>query len=121
DGLFHIYTGGWSSTIIARDPGGNFDFYYTKRGLAFPLWQAYEPTPQFDEVSDRLARNDFSTVEEREQLFEQALELAMEDSVRIWLVDRLSVIPRRAEVSVAADLASGVSGTFLWAHTIRLG
>lgn len=121
DGLFHIYTGGWSSTIIARDQGGNFDFYYTKRGLAFPLWQAYEPTPQFDEVSDRLARNDFSTVEEREQLFEQALELAMEDSVRIWLVDRLSVIPRRAEVSVAADLASGVSGTFLWAHTIRLG
>ena len=120
-GLYHIYTGGWVSTAISRDQGGNFDFYYNPRGLSYPLWQLYKPSPEFDEVSDRLSRNDFKTLEERRELFARALELSMQDSSHIGLIDRLSIIPRRAELRVSADLASGVAGTFLWPHTIRLG
>ena len=37
DGLFHIYTGGWVTTAISRDQASNFDFFYTPRGLSFPL------------------------------------------------------------------------------------
>lgn len=118
-GLFHIYTGGWVTTVVARDQASNFNFFYTPRGLARPLWQAYKPEPEFDEVADRLARRDFKTLEERRQLFARAAELAMKDSVRVWLVDRISASPRRAEVSVAADLAGGVYGSYLWGYTIR--
>jgi peptide/nickel transport system substrate-binding protein len=39
--------------------------------------------------------------------------------VRIWLVDRLSISPYRSEVEVAADLAGGISGSWLWSFTIR--
>ncbi|MCB0080475.1 MAG: hypothetical protein KDE47_06080, partial [Caldilineaceae bacterium] len=119
NGEFHIYTGGWVTSAISRDQSSNFDFFYTPRGLAFPLWQGYTPSEEFDEVSDRLARRDFSTLEERRELFSRGLELAMQDSVRIWLVDRLSISPYRSEISVAADLAGGINGSFLWPHTLQ--
>jgi peptide/nickel transport system substrate-binding protein len=118
-GEFHIYTGGWVTTVISRDQADNFNFFYTPRGLAFPLWQNYEPTPEFDDVADRLDQRDFRTMEERADLFAQALRLSMEDSVRIWLVDQLSLNPKRTEVSVAADLAGGVYGAWLWSHTLQ--
>lgn len=118
-GLFHVYTGGWVTTVVSRDQATNFDFFYTPRGLAFPLWQAYEPTEEFDEVANRLGRRDFTTLEERTDLFVQAMELSLEDSVRIWLADEQGITPRQADISVAADLAGGVSGAFLWAHTIQ--
>jgi len=119
DGEFHIYTGGWVTTVVSRDQSGNFNFFYTPRGLAFPLWQAYTPAEEFDELADRLANRDFETLEERRELFSRALELSMQDSVRIWLVDRLSISPYRNDVSVAANLAGGINGSWLWASTIQ--
>lgn len=121
DGEFHIYTGGWITTAVSRDQAGNFDFFYTPRGLSFPLWQAYTPDEEFDGIADRLARRDFTTLDERKELFAQALELSMKDSVRIWVANQLGVTPYDSGVSVAADLAGGVSGTMLWAHTLRKG
>ncbi len=118
-GQWHLYTGSWVSTVISRDQASNFDFFYTPRGLSSPLWQAYKPSPQFDRVADRLTRSDFTTVAERNKLFAQALELAMQDSARVWLVERSSIWPRRAEVKVVADLAGGISGSFLWPYTTR--
>ncbi|MBL8056574.1 MAG: hypothetical protein JNK29_07735, partial [Anaerolineales bacterium] len=107
DGQFHYYTGGWVVTNVSRDDGNYFDAYFTPRGRPNPLWQAYTPTPEFDEISSRLFRNDFTTLAERDQLFERALELAMEDSSRIWVVDELSYSPLQSDVSLAADLAGG--------------
>jgi len=118
-GQWHLYTGGWLTTVIVRDQAGIFDFFFTPRGLTGPLWQAYKPSAEFNRVADRLARSDYSTILERNQLFSQALELAMQDSARIWLVDRTSIWPRRAEVKVVADLAGGISGSLLWPYTIR--
>jgi peptide/nickel transport system substrate-binding protein len=119
DGRFHIYTGGWVTTTVSRDQAGNFDFFYTDRGLASPLWQAYEPSPEFDEVARRLDQSDFRSLEERRELFARAMELALEDSVRLWLIDRLAVTPYRADVAVTADLAGAVYGSWLWAFTVR--
>ncbi len=120
-GLFHIYTGAWISTVIQRDQTNVFNFYYTPRGMGVPLWQAYQPSDEFDEVSERLGRRDFDSLEERQELFERGMELALENSVRIWLVEPFSVAPRRSEVSVAADLAGGISGAYLWPYTLRIG
>jgi peptide/nickel transport system substrate-binding protein len=118
-GLFHMYTGGWVTTAISRDQADNFDFFYTNRGLAFPLWQAYKPSTEFDEVADRLGMRDFTTVQQRTDLFAKALELAMKDSARVWLVDNIGISPRRADVKVAADLAGGIYGAWLWGPSLR--
>jgi peptide/nickel transport system substrate-binding protein len=118
-GRWHIYTGGWISTIINRDLAENFSFYYTPRGRPELLWQAYTPDPELDGIAERLERRDYKTWEERQALMARGLELAMQDSVRIWLVDQLNASPRAHDVELAVDLAGGVTGSALWPYTIR--
>jgi peptide/nickel transport system substrate-binding protein len=118
-GLFHIYTGGWITTVVPRDLGGNFFFFYTPGGLGSPLWAAYTPDPEYLDIAERLDNNDFRTLEERRELMARALELSFEDSVRVWLVDRAAIAPFRSEVSVGADLYGSIAGSFIWPYTLR--
>jgi peptide/nickel transport system substrate-binding protein len=119
DGRWHIYTGGWVSLAIDRDQADVFNGYFTPRGRPDPLWQAYRPSPRFDKVAEILDRRDYQTWDQRNELMAEALKLAMQDSVRLWLVDAVYVWPRRKEVVLAADLAGGISGSTLWPYTIR--
>lgn len=119
EGQWNFYTGGWITTAVSRDDATNFGFFYTKRGSAAPLWQAYTPSAEFDDVAGKLYINDFKNMEERAELFKKALRLSMEDSVRIWLVDNTSFAPQRADIEVAYDLAGGVAGSSLMPYTIR--
>ena len=121
DGLFHIYTGGWITTAVPRNLAGNFAFFYTNTGLGVPLWQAYENDPEFYDLAIALDNSDFSSAEERRDMMARAMELALADSYRVWLNDRQSVSPRRAEISVAADLYGAISGSWLWPMTLRIG
>ncbi|HEY64529.1 MAG TPA: ABC transporter substrate-binding protein [Caldilineae bacterium] len=114
-----MYTGGWITTAIDRDQGSNFSFFYTPRGIPVPLWQAYTPSPEFDEVALKLENNDFATMEERGELFRKAMELALQDSVRVWIADQKSFSPYRADVEVSADLAGGIAGAQVYPYTIR--
>ena len=119
DGGYHIYTGGWITTAVPRDLGGNFAFFYTDMGLPSPMWQNYVNDPEFYEIAERLDNNDFSTVEERYELLARALELSMQDNIRMFLIDRVSVSPKRTEVAVAADLYAGMAGSNMWPYTLR--
>ncbi len=119
DGKFHVYTGGWITTAVPRDLGSNFQFFYTNQGLAVPLWQAYVNTEEFYKLSERLANNDFKTMDERTEMMAKALELSLQDSIRIWLLDRASITPKRKEVKAASDLYGAVSGSSLWPYTLQ--
>ena len=117
--LFNYYTGGWITTAVSRDSGSNFNAFYTPKVYTQPLFQAYTPTEEFSAVAQRLNDNDFTTLQERRDLFGQVLPMSMEDSVRIWLLDRTSAAPYRKEVEVAADLSGSISGSLLWPYTLR--
>ncbi|MEM9773916.1 MAG: ABC transporter substrate-binding protein [Chloroflexota bacterium] len=119
DCAFNYYTGGWISTAISRDVGGNWQFFQTAAGLPFPLFQAYENTDEFAELAQRLNDSDYATLEERAELISAILPLAMEESQRIWLVDLQSAWPYSNDVSLSADLSGGISGSRLWPHTLR--
>jgi len=119
EGRWHIYTGGWITTMIARDESDNFGFFYTKLGLPSPLWQAYENDPEFYIVAERLWNRDFKSMEERDELMRKALWLSMKESQRVWLVHLTSVWVRNPELLLAADLSGGYSGSRLWPYTIR--
>lgn len=118
-GRWHLYTGGWITTVIARNEADNWSFFYTDRGLGVPLWQAYKPAADFDKVAERLEQSDFGSVAERQRLMAQAMDLGLKDSVRVWLVTRLSIWPKRANVAMVSDLAGGFAGSFLWPFTLR--
>ncbi|MBK7950324.1 MAG: ABC transporter substrate-binding protein [Deltaproteobacteria bacterium] len=119
DGRWHIYTGGWVSTMIQRDLSENFAYYYTPLGRPEPLWQAYAPVPELQTLAERLQKADFATLAERQRMMSRCLELAMSDSVRVWLVDVISIQPRAADVQLTSDLAGGFGGSSLWAYTLR--
>jgi len=121
EGKWHIYTGGWISTVVNRDLANNFTYYYTNRGPSVALWQAYKPSPEFDKISERLTRRDYKDAEERAKMFAEALDLSLKDSARVWLINRLSLNVHRPEVSAAVDLAGGQSGSWLWPQTINIG
>ncbi len=118
-GLWNIYTGGWVTISIPRDEGSNFGYFYTPLGGPGTLWHAYQNYSEFFNVAEKLWKNDFRSLDERTQLFQQALYLSLEDSSRVWLVDQVSFTPYRADVAVATDLSGGVSGASLWALTLR--
>jgi len=119
DGLWHIYTGGWITTAVSRDDGSNFAYFYTNLGSGSPLWQGYENDPAYYEVAEKLWNNEFASIEERDQLFRTALELAMTESQRVWLVDQISFSPFNANIEVSYDLAGGISGAQLWPYTVK--
>ena len=118
-GQWNIYTGSWVSTAINRDVSSNLSFYYTNRGRPDPLWQAYDPAETLDNIARRLERRDYTSMEGRRELMAEGMELAMEESYRIWLVDQLSIIPHAASATLAADLAGGIAGSRMWPYTLR--
>ena len=120
EGQFHIYTGGWITTAISRDDGSNFSFFYTPRDYPIPLWQAYTPSAEFDAVALKLRNNDFTTMEERDELFAQALRsVACKTRCASGWSTRSASRPQNANVTVAYDLAGGVAGSQLWPYTVR--
>ncbi len=121
DGLWHLYTGAWSQTIIDRDTDDNFGFFYmpfSAYGFS-PLWQAYKPAPEFYDVAEKLYDKDYSSLEERQGLYARALELAIQDSARVWLADRKDLYARRPNITVASDVAGGLPGSWLWPLTLQ--
>ncbi|MCC9075201.1 ABC transporter substrate-binding protein [Litorilinea aerophila] len=123
EGAWHLYTSGWLTTSARRDAGSNFLFFYTPSGMAVPLWQSYNPSPEFQEVASRLANRTYTTMAERDDLFRRALEASFQDpgvgSVRIWLVNGESFSPFRSAISVAVSRVGGIAGVQAWPHTVR--
>lgn len=122
DGLFHIYTGAWSATVIDRDQGDNFQFFSTPASAYgfTTLWQAYNVSEEFQTIADDLAFNRFTTLEERREAFIRAIELDFEYSFRVWLIDGKNFAPYREGVEVTYDLAAGVDGAQIASYTLRL-
>ena len=119
EGTWHLYTAGWISPSISRDEGVQFSGYFTPRGFGIPLWQVYAPPAEFDEAALKLESNDFQNLDERRALFETVLPYSMSEAYEIWVVDEVSFSPRISELSVAADLAGGTAGSYIWAQTLR--
>lgn len=119
NGEFHIYTGGWISTVISRDDTSDYAFFYTDMGLPFPLWLAYTPDPGFYQIAKRLDTGDWETFDERQELMAEAIGMSMEDSVRIFLIDNIQPFAYRKEIEVAGDLAGGF-GNPLWSRTLKI-
>ncbi len=125
DGLWHYYTGGWVSTAISRDQGPGFNQFHTSRVLPWPLFMylteesAEAVRPGLWGVLDQLANRDYTTMEERRVLFEEALWGCNQFANMIWLVDRTGFTPVRDNVAVASDLAGGVYASQMWGHTVQ--
>jgi len=93
EGKWNIYTGGWSSggrfieedrprSIIYGDDQIPFHF---RGDPYYPLFEKYEPLPELSNYVNKIINREWSTLEERAEFLEEAWELALKDSFRIWI------------------------------------
>lgn len=116
EGRWHIYTNSLVVSLIERDEASTFQLNYTP-AFPYPPWQYLSPAPALAELAQRLARGDYSSLREREDLMAQALRLAMEDSSQVWLAVRAACYPRATDLGLAVDLGAGLR-TGLWCRTL---
>jgi len=120
DGLWHLYTAAWSATVLDRDQSNIFqEMYLDSSAQGIPAFLQNVSDPEFKELGDKLAQATFSTVEERHDMMARALELSLQDSLQVFLIDGKSYIPYQNNVIATADLAAGVQGAQIWPFTLR--
>ena len=112
---WHIYTEGWG-----RAAPDKYDFSTINQMTApwlgnMPgwkeagLWQ-YE-RPDLDELGQRIFTGDFKDQKERNALYRRLTDLALEDSVRVWVVTPLNSFPASDELTgVTEDVVAGPKG-----------
>jgi peptide/nickel transport system substrate-binding protein len=122
DGLWNIYTAGWGSSGLTRDEGSIFNQMYADnsiQGLAlFAANTTMDPT--FRELSDALINGTYTTLDERHDLFVDALPLALQDSLQVWIVDTLQFAAFNNNVSVTYDVGAGIEAAKMPPYTLRL-
>lgn len=109
---WHIYTEGWSRGAPVRyDDAGINQFAAPWLGN-MPGWQEvgywqYE-NETLDELGQKLYRGEFSSQEDRDALYQQMVDLALDESVRVWLATALQSFPVRSDVEdMTLDIVSG--------------
>jgi len=122
DGQWHMYTAGYipSGFGSLRDESGNIQQSYLNTSI-----QASEPyisnvaDPEFQQLGDDLAQGNYSSKEERDAMMAKALELALEDSLFVWIVDQQTYSPYANNVQVTWDLATGPESTNVGPYNLR--
>lgn len=120
-GDFHVYTGAWGASVIPRDSADIFDQMYTHRVMPYGLWTVLEDPltedfPELNEASRRLAYREFTSMEEREDLFETMLWEGMKFSNQVWICDKAGRNAWSTDVSIKGDTAAGLTD-YTFAHT----
>jgi peptide/nickel transport system substrate-binding protein len=122
DGQWHLYTAGYipSGLSSLRDEAANIQQSYLNTSV-----QAVEPyisnvsDPELQQLGDDLAQGNYGTKEERDAMLAKALELALEDSLFVWVIDQQSYAPHNSNVQVTYDLATGPEGAIVGPYNLR--
>ncbi|HET7143412.1 MAG TPA: ABC transporter substrate-binding protein, partial [Anaerolineales bacterium] len=120
DGQWSMYTAGYIPGGFPRDEAANIQQSYLNTSI-----QSSEPfisnvsDPEFQQLGDDLAQGKYSTREERNAMMSRALELALEDSLFIWLIDQQTYSPYNNNVQVTWDLALGAESAPVNPYNLR--
>ncbi|MGI8642507.1 MAG: ABC transporter substrate-binding protein [Thermomicrobiales bacterium] len=114
---WHVYTEGWGRSSSSRYDDVALNSFAAPWLGNMPGWQEtgfwqYQQA-DLDALGQRLFRGEFSSKEERDELFNQMLGIALDESVRIWLVTALQSFPVREEVeNLTVDIVGGPKSIF---------
>jgi len=120
EGLWSMYTAAWSSTVLSRDEKDMFQQMYLPSSVqGLSAFIANKPDPEFQKVGDDLATANFKTLDERRAMMVKAMELSLQDSFQVWLIDGKNFAPYKTNVQVTSDLAAGIQGAQIWPFTVK--
>ncbi len=117
---WNVYTAAWSSTAISRDEKNMFQQMYLPSSVqGMPVFLGNVPDPAFQQLGDDLNNGVFKTLEERRDMMAKAMELGLQDSLQVWLIDGKNYSPYINTVQVTADLAAGIEASQVGHFTAR--
>ena len=120
EGEWHMYTGGWGASVLSRDQSNIFqEMYLNTSAQGIPVFKENVSDPVFQDLGDRLYDKAYKTMEERRDWMAQALELCLQDSFQVMLIDSKQFIPYRKGVVATTDLAAGIESAQITPHTLR--
>ena len=120
EGQWHLYTAAWSATVLDRDQSNIFqEMYLDSSAQGIPAFLDNVSDPEFKELGDRLATADFATLQERHDMMARALELSLQDSLQVFLIDGKQFTPYANGMVATADLAAGIEGAQIYPYTLR--
>ncbi|GBC75083.1 hypothetical protein HRbin06_00396 [archaeon HR06] len=109
---WHLYTEGWSRGAVEK-----YDFASVNQFLApwmgnMPGWKEYGfwqyENKELDEIGQRIFKGEFNNLEERNDLYRKAVEIGINESVRIWLATVFNNFPSKANLQgVTTDMVAG--------------
>lgn len=114
---WHVYTEGWGRSSSSRYDDAALNSFAAPWLGNMPGWQEtgfwqYQQD-DLDALGQRLFRGEFSSKEERDELFNQMLGIALDESVRVWLVTALQSFPVRESVeNLTVDIVGGPKSIF---------
>ena len=122
DGQWSMYTAGYIPTGLGslRDEAVLIQQSYLNTST-----QASEPyisnvsDPEFQKLGDDLAQGHYSTDEQRNQMMSRALDLSLQDSLFVWLIEQRVYAPYNDNVQVTYDLATGPESTNVGPYNLR--
>jgi len=120
DGQWHMYTAGYIPGAFPRDEAGNIQTSYLNTSVnAGEPYISNVSDPEFQKLGDDLAQGNYSSREERNAMMAQALELSLEDSLFVWLIDQQQYSPYNNNVQVTWDLALGAEASPVTPYNLR--
>lgn len=120
DGLWHWYTAAWSASIIDRDEANIFqEMYLPSSQQGIPAWYSNVPDPEFQKLGDDLYAAVYDNLEQRREMMARAMELSLQDSLQVFLIDGKGYIPYQENVVATADLAAGIETGQMTPFTLR--
>jgi peptide/nickel transport system substrate-binding protein len=119
-GEWHIYTGGWGASVLNRDQSNIFqEMYLPTSAQGLPVFEQNDPDPVFQELGDKLYNREFTTMEQRAEMMAQALELSLQDSLQVMVVDSKQFVPHQEGLIATTDLAAGIESAQITPYTLR--
>ena len=121
EGLWNLYTAGYTPGGFPRDERTSC----CQQAYLNTSTQAGEPyisnvsDPEFQKLGDDLAQGNFSSKEQRDQMMRRALELALQDSLFIWVIDQQSYAPFDHDVQATWDLALNYESSSIGPYNLR--
>ncbi|MBN2044175.1 MAG: hypothetical protein JW757_04065 [Anaerolineales bacterium] len=123
DGKMHLYTGSWVAGGLSRDLSEAPQFYHSPSSPkgSYNMWAVYAEEMAVEDIQllDDLANQNYTTMEQRKVMFEQAIKIGLKYNQRIFLMDTPAVSPYIPELEVAGNLATGIDINVLWPLTMR--
>lgn len=106
-GAWHVATEAWATPALVAWSDSDPSFYHAG-GDGTALWTVYRPGWELSDVAGRLAGGRYANLTERKAIVERSAELALRESVRVWIGSGAIFVGSKRVTGLVHDLAGGL-------------